>query len=77
MYYIIVVFLFFFLSFLTEVNIISWDAAIISMSIIFATVMGSFMIKEEMKTLNSTIKDLMKRHNTNKKADDDNNERKC
>ena len=77
MYYIIVVFLFFFLSFLTEVNIISWDAAIISMSIIFATVMGSFMIKEEMKTLNSTIKDLMKRHNINKKADDDNNERKC
>ena len=77
MYYIIVVFLFFFLSFLTEVNIISWDAAIISMSIISATVMGSFMIKEEMKTLNSTIKDLMKRHNTNKKADDDNNERKC
>lgn len=77
MYYIIVVFLFFFLSFLTEVNIISWDAAIISMSIIFATAMGSFMIKEEMKTLNSTIKDLMKRHNTNKKADDDNNERKC
>ena len=77
MYYIIVVFLFFFLSFLTEVNIISWDAAIISMSIIFATAMGSFMIKEEMKTLNSTIKDLMKRHNINKKADDDNNERKC
>ena len=74
MHYIVVVLLFFF-ALLAEIKLISWDAAIISMTIILAACILSLTIEEKMSAFISTIKKQMETRQNNDGKDENDNER--
>ena len=75
MHYIVVVLLFFFFALLAEIKLISWDAAIISMTIILAACILSLTIEEKMSAFISTIKKQMETRQNNDGKDENDNER--
>ena len=60
---------------LAKIKLISWDAAIISMAIIFSALVLSFTIAEKMSAFISTIKEQMKTRQNNDSKDENDNER--
>ena len=75
MHYIVVVLLFFFFALLAEIKLISWDAAIISMSIMLAASLVSSTIEEKMSAFISTIKEQMETRQNSDSKDENDNER--
>lgn len=75
MHYIVVVLLFFFFALLAEIKLISWDATIISMTIILAACILSSTIEEKMSAFIATIKKQMETRQNNDGKDENDNER--
>ena len=75
MYYIVVFLSSFVLGSLAGIKFISWDVAIISMSIMLAASLVSSTIEEKMSAFISTIKEQMETRQNSDSKDEKDNER--